>query len=66
MLDKKAIEQILTPIEIYIAPEDTPLCPICFTPLEEDWKDDIDEDGEPYEYEIYRCPNLECDFFEAI
>jgi len=55
MSDQKTIEELLTPIEIYAPQKKAPLCPNCFTTLIEDWSQDIDEDGEFYEYEIYSC-----------
>ena len=63
MLEKETIKELFNSIEIYTHPN-APFCPICSTPLMEDWSEDIGEDGEIYEYEIYACE--ECEFQESI
>ena len=63
MLEKETIEELFNSIEIYTNP-DAPFCPICSTPLIEDWEEEIYEDGEIYEHEVYACE--ECGFQESI
>ena len=38
------------------------ICPDCSSPLDEDWAEDIDEDGELFEFEVLKCSKAKCGF----
>ena len=63
MLGEKHLEELILSEGIIEIPS-APLCPICSTPLEEDWTEEIDDDSEAYEVEAYRC--YDCGHSEVI